>query len=92
MKIHGVKRDCSNPLFVHFRKHFCPTCNELLVPVKVAKVVNSEAEEAKHLDFSSSDGYMQGNIQFVRIELACKTCNKSYSIKEIKAIERNGNK
>ena len=89
MKIHGVKRIWSSHIFLYFKKHYCPTCNSKLKPTKVAKVVNSKSEEAKKFDFSAGDVYMLGNIKFIWTELKCIDCNCTYSIKEIKTIERN---
>ena len=89
MKIHGVKRIWSSPIFLHFKKHYCPACNSKLKPTKVAKVVNSKSEEAKNFDFSSGDGYLVGNVKFIWTELKCMDCNYTYSIKEMKAIEEN---
>ncbi len=89
MKIHGIKRIWSSPFFLHFKKHFCPVCHKKLTPVEVIKVVNSKSEEAKNFDFSSGDGYMVGNIKFIWTELKCMDCNCTYSIKEMKAIEKN---
>ena len=89
MKIHGVKRIWSSPIFLHFKKHYCPACNSELKPTKVSKVVNSKSEEAKNFDFSAGDVYMLGNIKFIWTELKCMDCNCTYSIKEMKTIERN---
>lgn len=89
MKIHGTKREWSNPFYVHFKKHYCPVCNISLAPVKVSIIVNSKSEEAKNYDFSNGDGYMVGNVRFIRTELKCSYCGKSYSVREIKNYERN---
>ena len=89
MKIHGVQRIWSSPIFLHFKKHYCPACSSELKPTKVAKVVNSKSEEAKKFDFSAGDVYMLGNIKFIWTELKCVDCNCTYSIKEMKTIEKN---
>ena len=54
LKIHGVKREWSRPFWVRFKKHHCPTCLNLLTTTTVSKIVNSNSEEAKNYDFSSS--------------------------------------
>ena len=56
MKIHGVKREWSNPIFC-MKKHYCPYCNERLEKTKTETVVNSKSEEAKNYDFSNGDGF-----------------------------------
>ena len=56
MKIHGVKREWSYPIFC-MKKHYCPYCNERLEKTKTETVVNSKSEEAKNYDFSNGDGF-----------------------------------
>jgi hypothetical protein len=90
MKIHGVKREWSHPIFC-IKKHYCPHCNEMLEKTKTETVVNSKSEEAKNYDFSQAggDGYMMGNIKFIRTAFRCNKCDKTYSIKELLKIEKN---
>ena len=89
MKIHGVKRECSNPFWVRFKKHYCPICTGLLTVTKVSKVVNSSSEEAKDYDFSSADTHMIGNVKFIQTAFHCAACDKAFSIREIREIERS---
>ncbi len=88
MKIHGVKREWRKPFWVHFKKHDCPNCTELLTTTKVSKVVNSKSEEAKDYDFSNVDTYMIGNIKFIRTAFHCPACGKTYSLQEIRESEK----
>ena len=88
MKIYGVKRIWSSPIFLHLKKHYCPACNSKLKPTKVAKVVNSKSEEAKNFDFSSGNGYLVGNVKFIWTELYCGRCDKSFSINSIYQAEK----
>ena len=88
LKIHGVKREWSRPFWVRFKKHYCPTCMNLLTTTKVSKIVNSNSEEAKDYDFSSGDTYMIGNIKFIWTEFLCATCGKTYSLQEIRENEK----
>lgn len=83
MKIHGVKREWSYPIFC-MKKHYCPYCNERLEKTKTETVVNSKSEEAKNYDFSNSDGFLVGNIKFIRTVFRCNKCDKTYTIKEVK--------
>ena len=85
MKIHGVKREWSHPIFC-MKKHYCPYCNEKLEKTKTETIVNSKSEEAKNYDFSQAggDGYMMGNIKFIRTAFRCNKCDKTYTIKEVK--------
>ena len=90
MTIHGVKREWSHPIFC-IKKHTCPYCNEILEKIKTETVVNSKSEEAKHYDFSQAggDGYMMGNIKFIKTAFRCGKCDKTYSIKELLDAEKN---
>lgn len=83
MKTHGVKREWSHPFF-YIKKHYCPYCNERLEKNKTETIVNSESDEAKNCDFSNGDGFMVGNIKFIRTIFRCNKCNKNYTIKEVK--------
>ena len=89
MKIHGVKREWSHPIFC-IKKHYCPHCNEMLEKTKTKTVVSSKSEEAKNCDFSQAggDGYMIGNIKFVRTAFRCDKCDKTYSIEDLLEIEK----
>lgn len=85
MKIHGVKREWSNPIFC-LKKHYCLYCNERLEKIRIETIVNSNSEEEKNYDFSSAggDGFLIGNIKFIRTAFRCNKCNKTYTIKETK--------
>ena len=79
IEIHGVKKEWNNPLFV-YRKHFCPKCGSRLRVIKIEKIVDSASKEAQNYDFSSGNGFMVGNIKFVRTAFLCKKCKKKYSV------------
>ena len=88
MRIHGIKREWTRPFWVRCKKHYCPSCMNLLTTTKVSKVVNSNSEEAKDYDFSCVDTYMTGNIKFIRTEFLCAACGKTYSQQEIRENEK----
>ena len=88
MKIHGVKRESSNPFWLRFKKHYCPNCMKLLTTAKESKIVNSKSEEAKNFDFLLGDTYLVGNIKFIWTEFKCTACNKAYSTNKIRDIEK----
>ena len=91
MKATHVKRSCTRPFFVNIKKHHCPVCNGELKKIKVSQIVNSQSEEAKDFDFSSSgDGYTIGNVKFIWTEFACAGCNRNYSVNEIYDYEKTG--
>lgn len=90
MKIHHVKRIWTRPLWMNWKKHFCPACGELLRKTKISKIVNSQSEEAGSYDFSSpgGDGYMVGNVKFIWTAFSCGKCGKRYSVNEIYQAEQ----
>ena len=55
MKVHGVKREWSSPVFC-LKTHYCPCCKEKLEKTKTETIVNSSSEEAKYYDFSDAGG------------------------------------
>ena len=59
-------------------------CNERLEKTKTETIVNSKSEEAKNYDFSNGDGFLVGNIKFIRTVFRCNKCDKTYTIKEVK--------
>lgn len=93
MKVHGVKREWSSPIFC-LKTHYCPCCNERLEKIKTETIVNSASEEAKNYDFSNAGGdtYLVGNIKFIRTAFQCSKCDKTYSIEELKKAEKATNK
>ncbi len=94
MKAHHVKRIWSRPLFMKWRKYFCPICGEELKKVRISKIVNSQSKEANDYDFSSAGGeeYIIGNVKFIWTELLCENCNKSYSINDVYQAEKQSRK
>ena len=90
VKIHGVKREWSCPFFC-IKKHYCPCCHERLEKTKTETVVNSQSEEVKNYDFSNGDGFLSGNIKFIKTVFRCNKCDKTYTIKEVKENERSKN-
>ena len=91
MKVHGVKREWSSPIFC-LKTHYCPCCKERLEKTKTETIVNSASEEAKNYDFSNVDTYLVGNIKFVRTAFRCNRCDKTYSIEGLKKAEQISDK
>ncbi len=91
MKVHGVKREWSSPIFC-LKTHDCPCCHERLKKTKTETIVNSASEEAKNYDFSNVDTYLVGNIKFIRTAFRCNKCDKTYSIDELQKAEKASKK
>ncbi len=88
MKINGVKIQWSRPLWVRFKKHYCPACMNLLTTSRRSKIIHSESEEARCYDFSSGDTHLTGNVKFIWTEFRCTACGKTYALQEIRAMEK----
>ncbi len=80
----GYSFKCEKPFFVYFKKHYCPCCGQKLVRKKVTQVVSSRSDEAKNFNFNVSDISVKGDVSFTHIEFFCPSCEKQYTVKEIK--------
>lgn len=69
MKIKGYSFKCENPLFVYFKKHYCPRCENKLVRRKVSQIIHSDSEEAKNYNFEVADSTVKGNMRFTQAAL-----------------------
>ncbi len=89
MKYQHVQRIFKNPIYINFKKHYCPRCNMFLEKIKVSKIVNSDSPEAKEFNFYTVDNnYMIGNVKFIWTEFRCPMCGEQFSIDEMKRIEK----
>ena len=86
MGLHGFSTEFS--LSARFRKHYCPICNKLLKVIRKQQVVNSEDEEASKFDFNFMEGTIIGNVDFRWDAYYCIGCEKEFSIKEVRFLER----
>ena len=76
MKHQHVQRIFKNPLYVNFKKHYCPECHSKLKKIKVSKIVNSSSPESEEF------------VKFIWTEFQCPACGKKFSIDKMKSIER----
>ena len=51
------------------------------------KVINSKSHEPKPMEFSQDRTHLAGNIEYVWKELKCPSCERQFSIEEMKKIE-----
>ena len=91
LKYHGVSRAYGSPYYTHYKKHFCPNCNNLLEVIKVSKIVNSENPEPG-FSFNFGDTYMIGNVKFVWDEFKCPACSYQISVRDFRKAEREQKK
>ena len=61
MKVHGIKREWSSPIFC-LKTHYCPCCNEKLEKNKTETIVNSVSEEAKNYDLQMQKSQLRSIV------------------------------
>ena len=79
----------ANPIYVHFKKHFCPKCGKKLELCNESRIVNSRSPEARSYDFSIGDTFLVGDVEFITRFFYCTKCQSKISFKEMKKHERN---
>ena len=61
------------------RKHYCPTCAELVDVIRKEQIVNSGSVEAKDFDFRDNNlemsGRIYGNVRFTWDVFYCRACD-----------------
>ena len=90
--MHAKKRMFLSPFYTRFRKHKCPKCGKILHIIQVKKVINTMSEEASKFDFQNVDTFFVGNVEFSWNEFRCNKCGFQATIKNMKQMEKNGNK
>ncbi len=79
-----------SPIYVNFKKHYCPYCQSLLKVEKVSTVLSAGSDEAQKLglDFSMVGGvYQSGKVKVIWKEFKCIQCNQRITIEKMKEIE-----
>lgn len=87
MKYNHIKRSFKSPIYVSFKKHYCPDCNEILEKIRISKIVNSSSKEAENFDFQMGDTYMVGNVKFIWTAFRCPVCGRQFSVVEMRRME-----
>lgn len=78
----------ANPLYVHWKKHFCPRCKTKVELGFLSTIVNSKSPEARKYDFSMGDTYYVGDVEFRVRCFYCTQCQINISFQEMKKYER----
>jgi hypothetical protein len=78
----------ANPIYVYWKKHYCPECGVRLTVKYSSKIVNSESSEAKGYDFSLGDTRLEGDVEFRKCYFWCEECKRKITFEEMKEIER----
>lgn len=88
MEYQHVQRIYKDPIYVNFRKHYCPNCGNRLAKIRVSRIIDPDSPEAKDFKFHTLDSYMIGKVKFIWTEFQCTACRISFGIDEMKSIEK----
>ena len=91
MKYRSVQWINRDPCYMSMKKHYCPNCNTLLRKIKVTKILHSSSPEAMDFNCQTIETYMAGNVKFIWVEFKCPSCEKQFTINEMKRIELGDN-
>jgi len=82
----------ANPFYVHFKKHYCPQCNHILMIRYDSKIVNSNSQEARFYDFRIPDSRLVGDVEFRTSFFCCNNCGFEISFWKMREFEKQKNK
>jgi len=82
----------ANPFFVHFKKHYCPTCSSRLSLKHYSKIINYYSPEARDYDFSVGDSVCKGDMDFRTRVFYCTHCHFEISLYDMKQLEKSKRK
>ena len=89
MKCTNIHWRIQSPLYVKFKKHFCPKCKVLLRTVKESRIVYPGTEDAATFDLHITGGpHFAGKVKVVWTEFECPQCNQRITIERMKELER----
>ncbi|MBQ3229783.1 MAG: hypothetical protein IJB49_02065 [Clostridia bacterium] len=82
----------AGPIYIHWKKHFCPKCGGQVELRYISKIINSKSPEAKFYDFSLGDTFLVGDVEFRTRCFHCETCQMDISFKDMKLHEKSKRK
>ena len=88
MDYNGVQRIYQHPLYVKFKKHYCPDCDARLRTVDVEKVLRPGSAEAEKLGLRWSSRIIVKNVKYIWTEFECPQCKRRFMIDEMRKIEK----
>jgi RNase P subunit RPR2 len=78
-----------NPIFVYFRKHYCPKCSNRLKAFFANKLVDSDSLEAVKYNFVTMPGHeLTGIVNFHWVEFKCLSCGFQIKVSDLKSYEK----
>ena len=78
----------ANPLYVHFKKHYCPNCKSKLEIKYHSEIVNSNESKAVNYDFSIPDKRLKDDVEFRTSFFHCQNHNFDISFEDMKKLEK----
>lgn len=74
--------------FFNMRRHFCPKCGMRLERISYTKRIDPSSLEGQRHNFSASEFYTGGDVQYTWDEFRCPKCGKHMTVKEIRQAEK----
>jgi len=78
----------ANPVYIHFKKHYCPQCNKRVSIKYSSIIINSDSPEAKNYDFCVGDTFLTGDVEFKLQFFYCDSCQLQISCEDMKKSEK----
>jgi predicted RNA-binding Zn-ribbon protein involved in translation (DUF1610 family) len=77
-----------SPLYIHFKKHYCPKCRDKLEVRYKSEIINYNSDKAGNYNFTLGDGIYRGDIEFRVGDFFCPNCDNTISFKDMKQFEK----
>ena len=79
---------CS-PIYIRYKKHFCPVCNKKLEARYDSRMVDQNSPEGKEVDFTVLHTHFKADIEERTWYLYCPKCEARIPFIELKKHEKN---
>lgn len=78
-----------SPIYIRWRKHFCPNCNNKLEARYDSRVIDKNSPEGKKMNYLCVFAYPMADIEERTWYLYCPKCESKVSVEEIKKSKKN---
>lgn len=77
------------PIYVHFKKHYCPHCHCLLQVITESRVLYSPEDNPTSQSLRVGRGTPLYPLRLKWREFLCPQCDRQFTVDEMKDIEKN---